>query len=121
MEEVQVSFLQISHKSSLSMSWMPSLINIVHAQSVDAKVNSVIGKIVSNIVYPIITVMFALAFVMFVWGVLNFFRSGDDPAAREQGQKHLLWGIVGMAIMVSVFGIIRLVASSVGQSSALGF
>lgn len=114
-------FHQISHEFNRIMSRIPSLINIAQAKGVDATVNSVVGKIVDNVVYPAIIFMFGLAVLMFIWGMINFFKGGDDPAAREQGQRHILWGIIGMAIMVSVFGIIRLVASSVGQSSTLGF
>ncbi len=119
--ELHRLFHQISHEFNRIMSRIPFLINIAQAKGVDATVNSVVGKIVDNVVYPAIILMFGLAVLMFIWGMINFFKGGDDPAAREQGQRHILWGIIGMAIMVSVFGIIRLVASSVGQSSTLGF
>lgn len=98
-----------------------AFINIAHAQGNTASINTLISKIVDNIVMPVVGVIFALAFVMFVWGIFGFFKGGDDPSAREDGQRHILWGVIGMAIMVSVFGIVRFVASSVGQSSSLGF
>ena len=101
------------------MSFQPK---IAHAASgADAVINSIVPKIVDNIVMPIVQLTFALAVVVFVWGLIGFFKNGDESAERTKGQQHILWGVVGMAIMVSVYGIIRLVANTVGQSSVIGF
>ncbi len=101
------------------MSFLPKIAHA--ASSADAVVNSIVPKIVEHIVMPIVQLAFALAVVVFVWGLIGFFRNGDESAERTKGQQHILWGVVGMAIMVSVYGIIRLVANTVGQSSVLGF
>ena len=81
--------------------------------------NDIVSKIVANIVMPLITFIFALAVLLFIWGIIGFFLSGDE-AKRKQGQDHILWGTIGIAIMVSVFGIVRLVANTVGQNNIFG-
>lgn len=101
------------------MSFLPKIAHA--ASSADSVVNSIVPKIVDNIVLPIVQLVFALAILIFVWGLVGFFRGAEDSEARTTGQQHILWGVVGMAIMVSVYGIIRLVANTVGQGSALGF
>jgi len=62
--------------------------------------------------------MFVVAFVLFVWGLFSFFREksggGDSEGGLEQGKRHMVWGIIGMVIMVSVFGIMRLIVDSLG-------
>ncbi len=101
---------------------MDFLFKIAKAESsADAVVNSIIPKIVSNIVSPLLQLLFGVAVVMFIWGLIGFFKNGDDVKAREEGRQHILWGVIGFAIMVSVYGIIRFVASSVGQTSLLPF
>lgn len=87
----------------------------------DSVINSIVPRIVDNIVLPVVQLVFALAVLMFVWGLIGFFRGAEDSEARTTGQRHILWGVVGMVIMVSVYGIIRLVANTVGQGSVLGF
>lgn len=89
------------------------------ATSVDSSVNIIVSKITKNIVLPLVALIFALAVLLFIWGLFGFFTSGDDSAKRIEGRNHILWGTVGIAIMVSVYGIIRFVASSVGQESVL--
>ena len=81
----------------------------------DAVVNQIVPRIVDNIVMPILAVLFALTTLYFVYGLFIFFTHGEDPESRKTGQTHILWGVVGIAIMVSVYGIVRFVASSVGQ------
>lgn len=91
------------------------------ASSTDATVNSVVEKIVENIVLPAVTFIFALAILLFIWGLIGFFTGSEDTKKREEGRQHILWGTIGIAIMISVYGIVRLVANTVGQSSVLGF
>lgn len=87
-------------------------IPIAHAE-VDG-FSSLLGRINENLINPLIMVLFALAFVQFVYGLFNFFGNRDNSEALEKGKSHLLWGIVGMAIMVSVFGIMAFMTSTIG-------
>ena len=98
---------------------MDFLFKVAHAANTgaDAVINTIMPKIVANIVQPLVALIFALATLIFVWGIFGFFINGEDSDARKTGQMHILWGNVGMAIMVSVYGIIRFVASTVGQTA----
>lgn len=79
----------------------------------------ILQKITDNIVNPAISVLFALAFFMFVYGIFGMISSQGDSEKRENGKNSILWGTVGMFIMVSVFGIIRLIAATIGVNSPL--
>lgn len=71
-------------------------------------------KINQYILNPIILLMFSVALVVFLWGIFQFVRQADNPKAREEGQKNMLWGIVGMFVMFGVYGILNVVLSSIG-------
>lgn len=86
---------------------------IAHAQSSQV-VDGVIDRLIVYVIDPIIYFLFVLATAMFIWGVFQYMFNANDPDARAQGQQHILWGVVGAAIMVSVFGIIRFVTSTIG-------
>ncbi len=60
------------------------------------------------ILNPIIFLLFTLAFVYFVWGVIRFLstNNGDKSNTRIEARNSILWGIVGMVIMFSVYGIV---------------
>lgn len=96
------------------------LTNTVEAAGNDIAVNTIVSKITTNIISPVIQFVFVLALLYFVWGMFKFFKETDD-GSREEGRQHILWGTIGMAVMISVYGIIRFVAETVGQSGSLGF
>lgn len=68
----------------------------------------------SLIINPLITLGFAIAMVVFLWGIFQFIRNPADQANREQGQKNILWGLIGLLIMFSVYGIIGIIANTFG-------
>lgn len=88
-----------------------SIVPIVHA-AIDAEAfGSVLNPIISNIVEPIVKLMFAVAVIVFVYGVFQVVWGGEEY--RERGKKSMLGGIIGMFIMLSAWGIVYLVANTV--------
>ncbi len=76
--------------------------------------NSLLQKILDNVVNPIVYLLMALAVVYFVWGVVVFIQNADKAEKREDGYKHMIWGIIGLFIMVSAKGIINIILSTMG-------
>ncbi len=68
-----------------------------------------LNKISEFVINPIIYLMFAVAFVVFIWGLVQFATHLDNEEARSTGVKHMIWGVIGMVIMVSVRGIVNLI------------
>lgn len=66
------------------------------------------------IINPLILLLFSLAALLFAWGILQFVARSSNEEAREIGRQHMLYGLLGMFIMVAVFGIIRLLLNTFG-------
>jgi uncharacterized membrane protein YidH (DUF202 family) len=73
--------------------------------------DALIKKINAQILNPIIGLLIAIGLVVFLYGVLEFIMGADNLEKRETGKKHMIWGIIGLFIMVAVFGIMNLLAS----------
>ncbi len=73
-----------------------------------------VKKINGAIVNPIVAIMFAAALVAFLWGVRGFITSADNPEARAKGAGQIMWGIIGMALMIMSFTIVRIVVQTFG-------
>ena len=71
-------------------------------------VNQFLGKVVIQIVNPIILLLAASAFVLFLWGVFEFIAHAGDEGKREEGRRAILWGIIGLVIIFGAYGIINL-------------
>lgn len=64
------------------------------------------------IVNPLIVFMFALAIAFFLFGVLKFLMNQENEDKKTEGKQHMLWGIVGITIMMGVFTILKIVLST---------
>ncbi len=78
----------------------------------------VLGNVNRTIVNPLIQFAFIIAFVFFIWGVMQFIRNADNPEGRKKGQDHMIWGVVGLVIMLGVYGIINILINSFGLSKS---
>ena len=70
--------------------------------------NAFLGKVVVQIINPIILLLGATAFVVFLWGGFEFVMHAGEEAKRKEGKSAILWGIVGLVIIFGAYGIINL-------------
>ncbi|MBP6866164.1 MAG: hypothetical protein KBC12_01315 [Candidatus Pacebacteria bacterium] len=56
--------------------------------------------------------IFAVAFLFFFWGVVQYVLNPTQEA-KDKSKGYMIWGIIGLAVMFSVYGLIRLVTSVV--------
>ncbi|OGF74016.1 hypothetical protein A2Y47_02450 [Candidatus Giovannonibacteria bacterium RIFCSPLOWO2_12_43_8] len=75
---------------------------VAYAKTID----EVIAIVTTEILQPIVLLLFALATILFFWGVVEFLINRDNEEERDKGKRHMLWGIVGLVIMFSVNGIL---------------
>ena len=66
----------------------------------------------------VVPVLFALAFVVFLWGVVQFIMNSADEAERAKGKQFMLWGIIGLFVMFSVWGLVSILQKTVDPINA---
>lgn len=67
-----------------------------------------------GILAKIIPIMFALAIIYFFWGLVVFLRAAGDPKAQEAGKSQMIWGVIAIAVMVSIYGLVTWLQQSFG-------
>jgi hypothetical protein len=82
-----------------------------------------IGAFVTNIISFInrilVPLVFAIAFLVFIWGMFQtFILGGADEEKQKSGKSLMLYAIVGFVLMVSIWGIVNLVSSGFGLVDA---
>lgn len=75
---------------------------------------SMLAKIESAILFPLMTLMMAVAFFIFIWGAYQFVAHADDDSARTEGKAHMMYGIIGLLVMVSAMAILKIAAGTWG-------
>lgn len=67
---------------------------------------------VSNVLIPF---FFTLALAVFIYGMYRWFiQGGGNETDREKGKQLALWAVAGFVLMVSIWGIVILIATGLG-------
>lgn len=77
-----------------------------------ASVDSFVSNVNKLIINPLIVLLFALAVVYFLYGVFEFISNQDSEEAKTKGKAHMIWGIVGIVIMMGVFTILNMIMNT---------
>ena len=69
---------------------------------------------IGQIIQKIIPIMFAIAIIYFFWGLIQYIRSAGDPKKAAEGRGIMIYGVLALAVMVSVYGLIGWLQGAVG-------
>lgn len=61
-------------------------------------------------------VLAALAVVIFLWGVFNYIRQA--ASAKKPNRELILWSLLTLFVLFSIWGILRLMCNSFGLCTA---
>ncbi|MGB3922275.1 MAG: hypothetical protein WBL19_03355 [Minisyncoccia bacterium] len=84
-------------------------------------ISNFLGDISRLILNPLIILVFAIALVIFLWGIVQFIASQTADEERETGKRKIFWGLFGMFIMISAYGLIRLILGTIGVDPSYPF
>ncbi len=81
-------------------------------------VGTFIINTINNIIVP---VLFAVAFIVFLWGVFQAFILGaNDDEKKGHGKNLMLWGLIGFFVMVSVWGLVNILTGTISFGNNSG-
>lgn len=85
-----------------------------HAQGLEDLILSSRG-IIDTLLIPL---GYAVCLLYFAWGIVKYIRSIGD---KEEGKSIMTWGVVGLFVVTSIWGIITVIRSEfqIGDKSTL--
>ncbi len=94
--------------------------HIALAASDTLSIKELMFRISYYILNPAIILGFVIATMYFLWGMFSFLKSRQVSAEDSiQGKSHMLWGVIGMVIMVSAFAIMGAMANIIGADDRI--
>ena len=89
-----------------------------------AAINNVsdLGSFVINTINNVLVpVLFAVAFVVFLWGAFYTFIVGaNDEEVKTKGKNLMLWGLIGFFVMVSIWGLVNILTGTISFGNNTG-
>jgi heme/copper-type cytochrome/quinol oxidase subunit 4 len=74
-------------------------------------VNSLTYKL-TNIGNVVIEILIAFAVIYIIFQAIRFIMKGDSPDDRKTIGSGLLWGIVGLFVILSIWGLVRILTNT---------
>ena len=68
---------------------------------------------IGGILNSVLPVLVALGVVYFVWGVVTYVIASDEEA-KKKGRDRIIYGIIGLAVIVAVWGLVRILTRTFG-------
>lgn len=65
-------------------------------------------------VFYLTGILAALAVLVFFWGLVRYIWSAGSAESKESGKKIMVWGVVALFVLFSIFGIVRFLQNSFG-------
>jgi|GEM_PF-600006 len=98
----------------VAASFFPEVCFAADSDDITKQILPLLKKIDKFILNPILVLLFFVAALYFFWGLFLLLSNVDDVKARTDGKTAILWGMLGMVIMIGAFGIISLVINTFG-------
>ena len=76
------------------------------------RLDTFIANVDALIINPLILFLFALALAYFLYGVFEFIMNGENDEKKTTGKSHMLWGIIGLTIMMGVWAVLNMIIST---------
>jgi hypothetical protein len=82
-------------------------------------IDKVIGFASCVLMKMVVPLLFSLATLTFIWGVYQYFINPDNETKREKGKGYMLWSLIGLFVMLSMWGIVAIFTDTFGLSNAI--
>ena len=68
--------------------------------------------IVVDILSQAVIILISLAVVFFLYGILKYIGRGDDEESQKKGKNIMIYGIIGLFVMISFWGIVNILINT---------
>lgn len=91
----------------------PVIVSAASFRSLEDGIQSILDII--NLLIPLII---GLAILYFLWGVLQYVTKGNEKEGREEAKWIMIWGIIAIFVMVSVWGLVNILHKTFGLDNS---
>ena len=74
-------------------------------------------NLTEDIINKLAPLLIAIAVIILLIGIINYIRAGDDEEKRAKGKNEMIYGIIGLFVMVSIWGLVAILSGTFNLST----
>ena len=78
-----------------------------------------VNTVITSFLQPAVALLMALAVLYFLYGIFLFVREKDKTEKLQELKDRVVWGIIALAVMTSVFGLVQVVVNTFFSGSSV--
>ena len=90
----------------------------VGAQNPNGDLTGFVG-VIGNIVNMLVPIVTTLAIVFFFYGLAKYVLNAGDEEKKAEGKNIMIWGVLAMFVLVTLWGIIAFMQKTVGNNQSV--
>ena len=79
----------------------------------------VINYLMCTLMRSVVPLLITVAVVAFIWGVIQAFINPDNEEARKKGKSYMMWGIVALFVITTIWGLVGILSDTFGLGTPL--
>jgi len=72
---------------------------------------------IGTLVETLVPIVIAIGLLLFLWGLVTYIAASGDEAAKEEGKRKMVWGVIALFVMVAVWGIVQILITLTGADN----
>ncbi len=115
--ETSIPLKRFAVISALGALFVPALSLADDQAAIDraeAAADGFLTRIEVALVFPLVSLLLGIAFLVFLFGVFEYIKGSANESDRAVGQRHMLFGIIGMIVMLSAVAILSIARNTFG-------
>ena len=69
-------------------------------------------NVANRILSAVVPLLITVALIVFIWGLIQYLLKVGDEEQRRQGVQLMLWGVIAIFVMSSVWGLVALLQNT---------
>lgn len=74
--------------------------------------------IISTLITPLFAIFFGATILFFLWNIMGVVKNSDNAEELEKFKSRAMWGIIAIAVMVSMVGLVNFFTGSIFPSGS---
>lgn len=109
----------ISGILAFSLTEAASFTNDVCAEAGMGDVTNILNWGSCLLVKTVVPLLFALAVVGFIWGIIQFYLNPENEEKRKKGKSFIVGGLIALFVMTSMWGLVSILTNTFETGNTL--